>query len=55
LLKGVTALIEVTFGESGLKLVSEIEKIKDCIQLWQIKEAIKAGQEIQELEKMLYH
>jgi len=53
--EGIAALIEVKFGERGLKLVFEIERIEDASRLRQIREAIKEGEEIQELEKMLYH
>jgi predicted transposase YdaD len=55
LLEGIAALMEVKFGESGMKLLPEIAKIEDAGRLRQIKEAIKVSLEIQEIEKMLYH
>ena len=55
LLEGITALIEIKFGDRGKKILSEIGKIHDADRLRQIKEAIKAGLNIQEIEKMLFH
>ena len=55
LLEGIAALIEIKFGQSGLKLLPEIDKIANTDRLRQIKEVIKAAREVQELEKTLYH
>ncbi len=55
LLEGIAALIEIKFGQSGLKLLPEIGKIANTDRLRQIKEVIKAAREVQELEKTLYH
>ena len=55
LLEGIAALIEIKFGDHGMKLLPEIGKIGDVGRLRQIKEALKTGREVQEIEKMLYH
>jgi predicted transposase YdaD len=53
--EGIAALLEIKFGDRGLKLLAEIDKISDPARLRQIKDVIKVSQEIQEIEKMLYH
>ena len=55
LLEGIAALVELKFGESGLKLMPQIGKIRDPERLRHIKEAVKASREAQDLEKVLYH
>ena len=53
LLEGITALIEIKFGERGIKIPSEIKSIHDAGRLWKINDAIKAGLNVQEIEKMI--
>ena len=55
LLEGITALIEIKFGDRGMKILSEIGSIHDAGRLRQIKDAIKAGLDVQEIEKMILH
>ena len=55
LLEGITALIEIKFGDRGMKILSEIGNIHDAGRLRQIKDAIKAGLDVQEIEKMILH
>ena len=55
LLEGITALIEVKFGDRGMKILSEIGSIHDAGRLRQTKDAIKAGLDVQEIEKMILH
>jgi len=55
LLEGIAALLEIEFGERGLNLLPEVEKIDDPGRLRQIKDIIRISQGIQEVEKILYH
>ena len=55
LLEGITALIEIKFGESGLKLLPELRKITNADRLREIKDAIRVVLDVKEVEKMLYH
>ena len=55
LLEGITVLVEIKFGDRGMKLLSEIANIHDAGRLRQIKEAIKAGLDVKEIEKMILH
>ena len=55
LLEGIEALIEIKFGERGLKLVPDIRKILDTERLRLIKEAIKVSREVQDVEKVIWH
>ena len=55
LLEGIAALIEVKFGESGLKLLPELRKIGNADRLREIKDAIRVVLDVREVEKMLYH
>ena len=55
LLEGIETLLEVKFGERGMKLVPEIGKIADTDRLRRIKEAIKVSQEVQEVEYLIWH
>jgi hypothetical protein len=55
LLEGIEALLEIKFGERGLKLVPEIGKIEDTDRLRRIKEAIKVSREVQEVEYVIWH
>ena len=55
LLEGITALIEIKFGESGLKLLPELQKIRNADRLREIKDAIRVVLDVREVEKMLYH
>ena len=55
LLEGIEALIEIKFGERGLKLFPAIAKIADAVRLRQIKEVIKASREFQDVEKVILH
>ena len=55
LLEGITALIEIKFADRGMKLLTEIRNIHDADRLRQIKDAIKAGLDVQEIEKMILH
>jgi hypothetical protein len=55
LLEGITALIEIKFGDRGMKILSEIGNIHDAGRLRQIKDAIKGGLDVQEIEKMILH
>ena len=50
-----TALIEIKFGESGLKLLPELRKIGNANRLREIKDAIRVVLDVKEVEKMLYH
>ena len=52
LLEGITALIEIKFGDRGMKILSEIKSTHDAGRLRQINDAIKAGLNVQEIEKM---
>ena len=54
MLEGIEALIEIKFGERGLKLLPEIAHC-DAVRLRQIKEVIKASQEFQDVEKAVWH
>jgi len=54
-LEGITALIEIKFGDRGMKILSEIGNIHDAGRLRQIKDAIKGGLDVQEIEKMILH
>ena len=55
LLEGIAALIEVKFGESGLKLLPELRKITNADRLREIKDTIRVVLDVKEVEKMLYH
>ena len=55
LLEGIEALLEIKFGERGLKLVPDIRKILDTDRLRRIKEAIKVSQEVQDVENVIWH
>jgi predicted transposase/invertase (TIGR01784 family) len=55
LLEGITALIEIKFGESGLKLLPALRKIRNADRLREIKDAIRVVLDVREVEKMLYH
>jgi hypothetical protein len=53
--EGIEALLEIKFGDRGLKLVPEIGKILDTERLRRIKEAIKVSGEIQDVEDVIWH
>jgi len=55
LLEGIEALLEIKFGERGLKLVPDIGKIRDTDRLRRIKEAIKVSREVQDVENVIWH
>jgi predicted transposase YdaD len=55
LLEGIEALLEIKFGEQGLHLLSDIEKILDTDRLRQIKEAIKTSRDVQDVENIIWH
>ena len=55
LLEGITALFEMKFGESGLKLLPELRKITNADRLREIKDTIRVVLDVKEVEKMLYH
>jgi len=55
LLEGIEALLEIKFGERGLKLVPVIGKILDTDRLRRIKEAIKVSREVQDVENVIWH
>ena len=55
LLEGIEALLEIKFGERGLKLVPDIRKILDTDRLRRIKEAIKVSREVQDVENVIWH
>jgi len=55
LIEGIAALLEIKFGDRGLNMLPEVEKIADPERLRQIKDIIRKTQGIQNLEKILYH
>jgi len=55
LLEGIETLLEIKFGERGLKLIPAIGKIMDTDRLRRIKEAIKVSREVQEVENVIWH
>jgi predicted transposase YdaD len=55
LLEGIEALLEIKFGERGLKLVPDIRKILETERLRRIKEAIKVSREVQDVENVIWH
>ena len=48
-------MLEIKFGERGLKLVPDIRKILDTERLRRIKEAIKVSREVQDVENVIWH
>ena len=55
LMEGIEALLEIKFGEMGLKLIPDIGKIRDTDRLRRIKEAIKVSREVQDVENVIWH
>lgn len=55
LLEGIEALLEVKFGEQGLKLLPAIGNIPDTDRLRRIKEAIKVSRVVQDVEYVIWH
>jgi len=55
LLEGIEALLEIKFGERGLKLFPDIRNILDTDRLRRIKDAIKVSREVQDVEKVIWH
>jgi hypothetical protein len=55
LIEGIETLLEIKFGERGLKLVPAIGKILDTDRLRRIKEAIKVSREVQDVENVIWH
>jgi len=54
-LEGIEALLEVKFGEQGLKLLPAIGNIPDTDRLRRIKEAIKVSRVVQDVEYVIWH
>jgi hypothetical protein len=55
MLEGIEALLEIKFGERGLKLFPDIRNILDTDRLRRIKDAIKVSREVQDVEKVIWH
>jgi hypothetical protein len=55
LLEGIEALLEIKFGERGLKLFPDIRNILYTDRLRRIKDAIKVSREVQDVEKVIWH
>ena len=53
--EGIEVMLEIKFGERGLKLFPDIGKIPDTDRLRRIKEAIKVSREIQDVENVIWH
>ncbi|WP_045211369.1 hypothetical protein [Desulfonatronovibrio magnus] len=53
ILEGIEDLMEVKFGESGLRLIPEISRIKSLERLREIKKIIKDSKAIDEVEQKI--
>ncbi len=54
ILMGIEDLLEVKFGENGLKFISEIAKISDIDRLREIQRVIKESQSLDEVEQVIF-